>query len=81
MIRTCNISSLSTLYYREIPLHADRPVRLDRQRGVQQIPDGPDPIRQPKRDRWRGSQGLMDAAEIVVADLQADRRDVVIQLL
>jgi hypothetical protein len=48
--------------YREIPLHPYRPVRLDRQRGVQQVANRPDPIHDAQRDTRRGSQSLMDAA-------------------
>src|SRR6202035_651658 len=35
-----------------------------------QISDGPNPIRYTERDRWRSPQGLVNAAEIVVADIQ-----------
>lgn len=39
---------------------------LCRQRRVDQIPDGPDPIGNAKAHAGRGTQGLMDAAQIVV---------------
>jgi hypothetical protein len=42
--------------------------RLCRERGVQQIANGPDAIRDLLRDRWRGPQAFMHAAQIVVLE-------------
>jgi hypothetical protein len=38
-------------------------------------------IGNPDRDRWRGSQRFMDAAKIVMRDVQRHGRNVVDQLL
>jgi hypothetical protein len=73
--------ALSTLDYREVPLHPNRSVRLQRQRGVQQVADSPDPIRNTERNARRSSQGLVNAAEVVVGNVQAHGGLVVRQLL
>jgi hypothetical protein len=65
------------LDYRETPLYPDWPVRLNRQRGVEQIGNGPDPIRDAQSHTRRGPQGLMDTAEIVMGHIEADRSRVV----
>lgn len=67
--------------YGEVSLNSHRPVRLQPQEGVQQIPNRPDAIRNTKRDAGRGPQSLMDAAEVVVGDVQADGGGVVGELL
>jgi hypothetical protein len=52
----------SALDYRETPLHPDWPVRLNCQRGVEQIADSPNPICDPQRNARRGPQRLVNAA-------------------
>jgi hypothetical protein len=41
----------------------------------------PSPISNANGLRWRRAQGLMNAAKIVVRDIQRDRRNMVIKLL
>ena len=71
----------ATLNYSEIPFGPDRPVRLKRQRDVDQIANGPDPVSNAQRHGWRGPQRLMDAAEIVMGNVQADRSRMIGELL
>jgi hypothetical protein len=63
---------LSALNYREIPLGPDGSVRFKCKRGVQQIANSPDPIRDAQCNARRGPQGLVNPAEIVMRHVQAD---------
>ena len=55
--------------------------RLRGQRGVQQVANRPDTIRDAERHGWRAAQALMHAAQIVVRDVQRHGRAVRVQLL
>src|SRR5690349_6815450 len=50
-------------------------------RGVHQLADSPDMVRHAKLHRWRHPQGFVDAAQVVVGDIEADSRRVVVELL
>jgi hypothetical protein len=56
-------------------------IGLSCQRSVDKIADGPNAIGNAKRLRWRRLKSLMNAAEIVMGNVQRDRRNVVVQLL
>ena len=55
--------------------------RGDGESRIHQHGDSPSLIGHANGLRWRRAEGFMDAAEIVVRDVQRDRRNVVIQLL
>ena len=77
--------ALATLNYRELAA----PIRRGRyrcnglrgQRSVDKLPDGPSAIDNAQRLRWRRLEGFVDTAEIVMRDIQRDRRNVVVDLL
>jgi hypothetical protein len=50
-------------------------------RGVHKLSNAPNLVHYAQRFRWRRAKGFMVAHEIVMSDMQRDRRDVVIQLL
>ena len=51
------------------------------QGGIQEVADRPDATGNAERDRWRGPQGFMHAAEIVMADVERHGRRMVLKLL
>jgi hypothetical protein len=81
----------STIYHPETPAplwgRLCRIGRRNRQRGVDQLPERPRPIRQPENHSWRllvfgvRAEALMNAAQIVVGNVQTDGRTMVVQLL
>jgi hypothetical protein len=84
-------SSLPSIDYPEPPptlgCRFRRLARRNRKRGVQQLANRPNVIRDPERRRWRvlmphiWRQRFVDAAEIVVRDLKAQSRQMLVQLL
>ena len=48
---------------------------------VHKLRNAPSLVSEPQRLRWRRAQGFMGAAEIIVSNVQRDRRNVVVQLL
>jgi hypothetical protein len=78
-------SLLPALYYDEsataIRRGLSRQSGRNGKRGVHKLRNAPSPIDNANGLRWRRAQGFMNPAEIVVSDVQRDRRDVVIQLL
>jgi hypothetical protein len=38
--------------------------------GIEQVPNRPNSISNAKRHRWRAAQAFMDAAQIVMSDIQ-----------
>lgn len=80
-----NDSPPSSGDYNELPPSIRR--RLSGQRwrdsecGVHKLTDAPNPIRNANSLRWRRAQGFMSATEVVVCDVQRDRRNVIIKLL
>ena len=74
----------TTINYREplAPFGSSRHWRdrLGCQRSVDKIANGPHAIGNAKGFRWRHLKSLMDAAKIVMRDIERNRRDVVIQL-
>ena len=75
----------ATLNYREqlTPLWCSRDRRngLRGERSVNKLPNGPSPINDAQRLRWGRLEGFVNAAEIIMRDVQRDRRNVVVQLL
>jgi hypothetical protein len=59
----------------------DRRNGLRGERRVDKLPNGPSPVHHAQRLRWGRLEGFMNAAKVVVRDVQRDRRDVVVQLL
>ena len=71
-------------YRKELALFWRGRHRLDGlscQHRVNMITNGPHTISNADGLRWRHLKSLMDAAKIVVSNVQRDRRNVVVQLL
>ena len=54
---------------------------LRSERGVDKLPNGPSSVHHAQRLRWGRLKGFVNAAEVVMSDVQRDRGNVVIQML
>jgi hypothetical protein len=75
----------ASINYYELPPAIRRRFRGQRgrysERGVNELSNTPSPIGNADGLRWRGADGFVDTAEVIVRHVQSDRRDMVIQLL
>lgn len=55
--------------------------RLRGERSVDKLPNRPSPVDNAQRLRWGGLESFVDTAEVVVRNVQRDRRNVVVELL
>jgi hypothetical protein len=84
-VDSCALLFPPSLYYGEqlapIRRARDRRNGLRSQRRVDKLPNGPSPVNHAQRLRWRRLEGFMHSAEVVMGNVQRDRRNVVVQLL
>ena len=77
-------SRFPALNYRELPAPIwrglSRHSRGNGKRCIHKLRNAPSPIGDANGLRWRRAQGLMNAAKIVVSDVQRDCRNMVVQL-